>query len=89
MSSFIESEHRQIEDGERENADSSPVITEWYGRLEDAKLFPDLEYWLAQDDAVKFSAAWQMVVEAHQIKGEDIRGSRLQRSVGGLQQRTS
>ena len=22
-----------------------PEITEWYGRLEDAPLFPDLEYW--------------------------------------------
>jgi hypothetical protein len=62
-------------------------ITEGYGRLEDAVPFPDLDYWAAQDDVAKFDAAWEMVIEAHQIKGEDIRESRLQRSVGGLQRR--
>lgn len=65
------------------------VVTEWYGRQEDAELFPDLSYWLSQDDAAKFEAAWEMVIEAHQIKGEDISESRLQRTVGGLQRRTS
>jgi hypothetical protein len=63
------------------------TITEWYGRMEEAEPFPDLDYWLSQNDAAKFEAAWEMVIEAHQIKGEDIRESRLQRSVGGLQRR--
>ncbi|MCI0392303.1 MAG: hypothetical protein MOB07_26525 [Acidobacteria bacterium] len=63
------------------------TFSEWYGRLEEAEPFPDLGYWLSQDDAAKFDAAWEMVIEAHQIKGEDIRESRLQRSVGGLQRR--
>ena len=40
-----------------------------------------------QDDAAKFDAAWEMVIEAHQIKGEDISESRLQRTVGGFQRR--
>jgi hypothetical protein len=71
----------------RERATTPRVITEWYGRLEDAETFPDLGYWLSQADAAKFDAAWEMVIEAHQIKGEDIRESRLQRSVGGLQRR--
>jgi len=44
-------------------------ITEWYGRLEEAERFPDLGYWLSQDDSVKFAALWQMVIEAHLIKG--------------------
>lgn len=71
----------------KEGAVTPRVVSEWYGRLEDAEPFPDLGYWLSQDDAAKFDAAWEMVIEAHQIKGEDIRESRLQRSVGGLQRR--
>ena len=62
-------------------------ITEWYGRLEDAQPFPDLEYWQSQDDKTKFDAAWEMVIEAHLIKGEDLRESRLQRTIGALQRR--
>lgn len=56
----------------------------WYGRLEDAERYPDVPYRQAQTDEKKFEAAWQMVVEAYAIKGEDISESRLQRSVGGL-----
>lgn len=63
------------------------VIKEWYGRFEDAELFPDIEYWKHQSDLAKFDAAWDMVIEAHLIKGEDLRESRLQRAIGGLQQR--
>jgi hypothetical protein len=62
-------------------------MTVWYGRLEDAQLFPDLDYWQAQSDEVRFNAAWEMVVEAHAIKGEDLSESRLQRSVAGFQRR--
>lgn len=72
-----------------EKSVSPRTVTEWYGRLEDAQPFPDLDYWQAQSDAAKFEAAWEMVLEAHQIKGEDISESRLQRSVGGLQRRAS
>jgi hypothetical protein len=74
---------------EERGASASParVVTEWYGRLEDAEPFPDLDYWLAQPDVAKLEAAWEMVLEAHQLKGEDLRESRLQRSVGGLQRR--
>jgi hypothetical protein len=62
-------------------------IEAWYGRLEDAELFPDLAYWQAQDDKTKFEAVWAMVIEAHLLKGEDLRGSRLQRSVEHLERR--
>lgn len=62
-------------------------ITVWYGRLEDALPFPDLEYWQAQSDEAKFDAAWDMVVEAHAIKGEDLSESRLRRSVASFQRR--
>ena len=63
------------------------VLTEWYGRLEDAERFPDLGYRLSQTDTARFDADWEMVIEAHQIKGEDIRESRLQRTVGGIKSR--
>ncbi|MGH9754842.1 MAG: hypothetical protein ACREA2_18855 [Blastocatellia bacterium] len=76
--------HPEVTESE-ERAVAPRVVTEWYGRLEEAEPFPDLDYWLSQDDAAKFDAAWEMVIEAHWIKGEDIRESRLQRSVGGLQ----
>ncbi len=62
-------------------------ITVWYGRLEDAEKFPDLRYWQGQSDAAKFAAAWEMVLEAHALKGEDLSESRLQRSVASLQRR--
>jgi hypothetical protein len=62
-------------------------ITVWYGRLEDAEAFPDLQYWQGQSDDAKFTAAWDMVVEAHALKGEDLSESRLQRSVASLQRR--
>lgn len=62
-------------------------ITEWYGRLEDAPLFPDLEYWQAQPDTAKFQAVHDMIVEAHLIKGEDLRGARLQRTVEHFERR--
>jgi len=64
-------------------------INVWYGRIEDAPRFPDLQYWQAQDDDEKFAAAWEMVLEAHAIKGEDLSESRLQRSVARFQRRGS
>jgi hypothetical protein len=62
-------------------------IAIWYGRLEDAPRFPDLEYWQTQSDDAKFDVAWEMVVEAHLIRGEDLSESRLQRSVASFQRR--
>ena len=62
-------------------------ITVWYGRLEDAEKFPDLQYWPAQSDAAKFAAAWDMVVEARALRGEDLSESRLHRFVAGFQRR--
>ena len=64
-------------------------MTAWYGRLEDAEKYPDVKYWQSQPHEVVFDAVWQMVVDAHKMKGEDLSESRLQRSVGGLYKRTS
>jgi hypothetical protein len=62
-------------------------VSIWYGKLEDAPRYPDLAYWQSQSDQIKFDAAWEMVVEAHAIKGEDLSESRLQRSVASFQRR--
>lgn len=64
-------------------------LTAWYGRIEEAERYPDVEYWRSQPHEVVFDTVWQMVVDAHQMKGEDLSESRLQRSVGGLHQRRS
>jgi len=64
-------------------------IKVWYGRLEDAERFPDLQYWQNQSDATKFAAAWDIVLEAHALKGEDLSESRLQRFVASFQRRES
>ena len=56
----------------------------WYGRIEDADPYAAVKYWQTQPDTAKFEVAWQMVIDAHVMKGEDLSGSRLQRTVGGL-----
>ncbi len=61
----------------------------WYGKLENAERYPDVKYWQAQPDAKKFETAWQMVIDAYAMKGEDVSELRLQRSVGGLQRHRS
>jgi hypothetical protein len=60
-------------------------IKVWYGKLKDAPRFPDVAYWQGRPDEEKFAAAWQMVLEAYAIKGEELGESRLQRSVAGFQ----
>ena len=57
----------------------------WYGKLEDAEKFPDIKFWQEQTDEKKFAAAWEMVLEAHALKGEDLRESRLRRTIANFQ----
>jgi len=59
-------------------------IKGWNGRLEDAEKYSDIKYWSSQSDEVIFDAAWQMVSDAYARKGEDLRGKRLDKTVGGL-----
>ena len=64
-------------------------MSAWYGRFDDAEPFPDLEYWLSQDDNARVNAAWELIEGTYLLKGIDIRESRLQRTAGGLQRRES
>ncbi len=56
-----------------------------YGKLEDLDRSFDLQYWQAQPSAARFTAAWEMVEFAHQLKGKPARELRLQRSVENFQ----
>jgi hypothetical protein len=59
----------------------------WYGKLEDAERFRDLKYWQSQPTEKIFDTAWEIVLEAHALKGEDLRESRLQRSIVSFQRK--
>ena len=45
----------------------------------------DIEFWQRQDATARFSAAWELVEFAHQLKGRDAAELRLQRTLESLQ----
>ncbi len=70
--------------------DSKPrVIMERLSRLEDADRSFDIEFWQRLGDAAIFSAAWEMVVFAHEFKGRDVSELRFQRTLKKLQRISS
>jgi pyridoxine/pyridoxamine 5'-phosphate oxidase len=56
------------------------------GKIEDLDRSFDLEYWRSRPVSERFVAAWELVVQAYQIKGKDTRELRLQRTVEHFQQ---
>ena len=50
-------------------------------RIEDLDRSFDISFWQAQEPAVRFDAAWQLIVHAAKVKGIDVRQLRLQKSV--------
>lgn len=78
-------------DGQREteSLDASPFVMEKLGRLEDLDRSFDIEFWQRQDSNARFSAAWELVVFAHQHKGRDGAELRLQRAIESLERRES
>lgn len=61
------------------------LVMERKGRIEDLDRSFDIEFWQAQDSSARFSAAWELVVFAHKIKGKDVSELRLQRHIEKLQ----
>ena len=59
----------------------------WKTRLIDGA-FPDrsfdIEFWQRQGDAAIFTAAWEMVVFAHEFKGRDVSELAFQRTLTKL-----
>jgi hypothetical protein len=58
---------------------------ERYGKIEDLDRSFDLAFWQAQTPQARMQAAWELVVHAWRVKGNDVRQLRLQRSVESFQ----
>ncbi len=55
------------------------------GRIEDLDRSFDLAFWQAQTPQARFAAAWELIVHAYRVQGQDVRQLRLQRSVETFQ----
>ena len=62
---------------------------EGLSRIEDLDRSFDIEFWQRQDSNARFAAAWELVVFAHERKGEDEAELRLQRAIEYLERGTS
>jgi len=51
------------------------------GKIEEMNRDFDLQFCQSQSDTERFSAAWELVVQAFIIKGRDVSQLRLQRTV--------
>ena len=60
-------------------------IIERRGKLEDLDRSFDLKFWQTQTPQARFSAAWELILHASELKGVDVRQLRLQRSVATFQ----
>lgn len=49
----------------------------------------DIEFWQSQDDAARLDAAWELVVFAHELKGNEEDELRVQRSVESIERSES
>jgi len=61
------------------------IIMERRGKIEDLDRSFDIEFWQRQSHQARFTAAWEMIVHAHKVKGRDVRQLRLQRSIETFQ----
>jgi hypothetical protein len=59
------------------------------GKVADMDRSFDIEFWQSQDDTARFDAAWEMVVFAHELKGQKEDELRLQRSVESIERSES
>jgi hypothetical protein len=60
-------------------------IMERRGKIADLDRTFDLQFWQAQTSRARFDAAWEMIVFAWRMKGNDVRQLRLHRSVETFQ----
>jgi len=51
------------------------------GKLEELDRSFDLAFWHSQTPQARFDAAWELILHAWRVKGNDVRQLRLQRSV--------
>jgi len=62
-----------------------PLVMMRRGRIEDLDRSFDLQFWQKQTPQSRFDAAWELIVHAWRVKGNDVRQLRLQRSVETFQ----
>ncbi len=74
---------------QKTNPDKSNFVMEGLSRIEDLDRSFDIEFWQRQDSNARFAAAWELVVFAHERKGEDESELRLQRAIEYLERGTS
>jgi len=55
------------------------------GKLEELDRSFDLAFWQSQTPQARFDAAWELILHAWCVKGNDVRQLRLQRSVEAFQ----
>lgn len=58
---------------------------ERHGKLSELDRSFDLKFWQAQPAQARFDAAWELIVHANRVKGNDVRQLRLQRSIAVFQ----
>ncbi len=63
------------------------VVMMRVGNVEEMDRSFDIEFWQSHDDEAKFTAAWEMVVFAHALKGQKEDELRLQRTIESLERR--
>ena len=55
------------------------------GKISELDRSFDLKFWQMQPPTARFEAAWELIVHAWRVKGNDVRQLRLQRSVETFQ----
>jgi hypothetical protein len=69
--------------------DQSNFVMERRSRADEQDRSFDIEFWQRQDSNARFSAAWELIVFAHQRKGQDESELRLQRTVESIERSAS
>jgi hypothetical protein len=55
------------------------------GKLSELDRSFDIEFWQSQPPKARFDAAWELIVHAARVKGQDVRQLRLQRFITNFQ----
>jgi hypothetical protein len=63
----------------------SDFVMEGLSRIDQQDRSFDIEFWQRQDSNARFGAAWELVVFAHERKGQDESELRLQRTVESIE----
>jgi len=60
-------------------------ILERRGKISELDRTFDLQFWQKQSPSARFDAAWELILHAWRVKGNDVRQLRLHRSIEAFQ----